>query len=600
MMDSKESQSAHCGFRGCLMLIGAMLLGTIYSQAQSVAPDFAPVITRGGSLINVVAVRSDGKCMIAGDFCAVGGHEGWGVARLHTDGSVDKNFRSELAPFRAPSITSQLGHAFSAMALEAHGSVIFSGSAVGGGLARLDSNGRMDKSFVADIFAATSIVIQPAGKLLVAGNFTAVNGLSRHGAVLLNRDGSLDPSFIVPDEVSTPISPILATQSDGRILLAGSGAYNSPLVVRLLPEGVIDKSFSVTNTGTQNSQIFSLAQQRDGRIILAGNFDSINGTALGDIVRLNEDGTVDPSFQSIPDLEGFNVEINTVLLQADGKVLISGLFDKLYGQRTPRLARLNNDGSLDTSFQPDTLVEGGILGNLVNRLVPLSEDRLLLFGMFRNFGTNPVPAVVRIGSDGRRDQTFRAQPEGKAKVFNGTLQPDGKILIVGDFDYVNGEPRPQIARLNPDATLDPSFSPPLLTREKLLSIALQRDGKVLIGGEFTDFSAPPWKGVGRLLPDGRLDDGFTFTNRLAARCCGVSVKQISALPEGKILLGGSFIRADDTPLNSLARLESDGRIDQSFQAHRTNWVEIFNFAALSDGKIVAALKTTGGQLLRTA
>jgi uncharacterized delta-60 repeat protein len=301
---------------------------------------------------NAVAVQGDGKVLIGGSFTTVNGALRGGIARLNSDGSTDHTFGNGLA---------------------------------GAG--------------------AYAIVVQSDGKVLVGGGFTAVNGVARRGFARLNSDGTLDTTFGngmagTDDRVTS-----VALQSDGKVLIGGFfGAVNGVWrghIARLNSDGSLDTTFgnglagvnnglAGVNNGLAGVNNLSMAVQSDGKVLIGGSFTTVNGTARGNIARLNSDGSLDTGFGD--GLTGASARVNSVAVQSDGKVLIGGTFTTVNGTARGRHARLNSDGSLDTSF--------------VNGF-----------------------------------------PVGISGVSSMALQSDGKVLIAGSFFVVNGTPRTYLARL---------------------------------------------------------------------------------------------------------------------------------------------------------
>ena len=215
-------------------------------------------------------------------------------------------------------------------------------------LTRLNADGTLDGSFNAGTGAASNvnaIEIQPDGKILVGGNFTFFNGMSVNRLVRLNTDGTIDSTFNIGTGVGGAVNAI-ALQSDGKIYIGGTfTSYNgtpSNRAVRINADGTLDAAFNIGSglTGTVNAIVI----QPDGKVILGGAFSSYNGTSLSRIVRLNTDGSIDPAFNISNVL---NSNINDVLLLPNGKIIIAGLFQTINGLPVRRIARLNSDGTFD-------------------------------------------------------------------------------------------------------------------------------------------------------------------------------------------------------------------------------------------------------------
>ncbi len=195
--------------------------------------------------------------------------------------------------------------------------------------------------------------------------------------------------------------------------------------------GSIDTSFNPTDIGfsfgnAANATIETISIQSDGKIMFGGGFTSYNGTGRKYIARLNADGSLDSSFNPGT---GANGDVRKISIQSDGKIMIGGSFTSYNGTGRNYIARLNADGSLDASFNPGTGANGSV-------------------------------------------RTI-------------SIQSDGKIMIGGSFTSYNGTGRNYIARLNADGSLDASFNPGTGANSTVYSTSIQSNGKIIIGGQFT-------------------------------------------------------------------------------------------------------------------
>jgi uncharacterized delta-60 repeat protein len=202
----------------------------------------------------------------------------------------------------------------------------------------------------------------------------------------------------------------------------------------------------------------SIVVQTNGQAIIVGDFTAYNGTNQGSIARINSDGSLDTTFNSGTGItQGFPTQVETVALQSDGKILFGGRFDVYNGKSAEGVARLNSDGSLDTNFVTANLVGGGIH---VYSVVPQPDGKVIMGGEFvvvHSIGRN---YIARLNTDGSLDTSFNPGFGTLAPLFpyvySVLLQPDGEIIIGGGFTSVNRQARWYVARLHGDA---PQFSP---------------------------------------------------------------------------------------------------------------------------------------------
>jgi uncharacterized delta-60 repeat protein len=299
-----------------------------------------------------------------------------------------------------------------------------------------------------------------------------------------------------------------------------------------------DPGFSVSTYAVDN--IISLPS---GKVLINGPFSGVNGTPTDGVALLNTDGTVDASFQAPGLLNGRSVY--SLAMQPDGKVLIGGDFDQLYGASPRnRIARLNVDGTLDATFDPGTGATDAVL-----RLALQSDGKVLIGGRFTEVGGVARNRIARLNANGTLDATFDPGTGTNGTPWHLALQPDGKVLIGGSFTEVNGVARNRIARLNANGTLDAAFNPGTGTNGAPLHLALQPDGKVLIGGEFTEVDGVARNRIARLNANGTLDT--TFNPGAGA---DYIVNSVSVQPDGKVLIGGWFTQVGGEAHPRIARL----------------------------------------------
>jgi len=277
---------------------------------------------------------------------------------------------------------------------------------------------------------------------------------------------------------------------------------------------------------------------------------------------------------------GANGDAFSLALQADGKILVGGWFDTLGGQSCTNIGRLKADGTLDTSFNPGA-------NNDVYSLALQTDGKILVGGWFTTLGGQSRSCIGRLNADGTVDTTFNPGTGGgelRLWVYCVALQPDGKIVVGGWFDTLGGQSCTNIGRLNADGTLDTSFNPG--ADSGVTSLALQADGKIVAGGWFTTLGGQSRNNIGRLNADGAVDTSFNPGN-------GGGVYSLALQPDGKILVGSVFYMLGWQ--HYLGRLNADGTLDTSFNPGANNGVN--SLALQTDGKILVGggFTTLGGQ-----
>jgi uncharacterized delta-60 repeat protein len=325
---------------------------------------------------NAIAIQSDGKILVAGK-TFIGSSYDFTLARYNTDGSLDNSFDLD-----GKAIT-DVGNGYYdlglAVAIQSNGKILVAGAVADSlfnfkiALVRYNTDGGLDNTFDSDGIVTTAIgtsedlgcavAVQADGKILVAG-YTNLSSMYDFALVRYNIDGSLDTSFDSDGIVTTIIGGVaygysVALQPDGKIIVAGATLADFVLA-RYNTNGSLDNSFDTDGKVTTHftSTIAagsSVAIQADGKIVLggeSGNSPNKNFT----LVRYNTDGSLDNSFDTdgkvTTDFAGANDRGQSVAIQSDGKILLSGFSDNGTGADFA-LACYNTDGSLDNSFDTD-------------------------------------------------------------------------------------------------------------------------------------------------------------------------------------------------------------------------------------------------------
>jgi len=348
-------------------------------------------------------------------------------------------------------------------------------------------------------------IIQPDGKILVGG-YSDSGGTDDFSLVRYNADGTLDNSFGGGDGVAFPgivgRAEAMVLQADGKVVLSGyttTGGYQVCLV-RFNADGSLDTSFG-GGDGVASSGVYGSAKdvalQTDGKFLVAADLSNSNFN----LMRFNSDGALDTSFGGgsgyvSTDLAGGNDRADSLTIQSDGKVLLSGFgfngtsFD--FG-----LVRYNTDGSLDTSFNGTGKVLtdfGANSSDMGNETRMQADGKIVVVGWSNTGGTNDF-AIARYNTNGTLDTGFGTGGKVTINLGNSdfaeglTIQSDGKILVTGTAGINGGDVG--LARLNTDGTLDTTFGggDGIVTTDysgssddRGYSVAVQSDGQIVVSG----------------------------------------------------------------------------------------------------------------------
>jgi len=375
------------------------------------------------------------------------------------------------------------------------------------------------------------VLLQPDGKILVLGDSSGNFALTR-----LTDTGLLDTSFsgdgkVVTDFGDTDQVVDAIVQSDGKIVVIGSSNGNFALV-RYTADGVSESNLSTDFDGPDDAK--KVLIQGDGKILVIGDSDDAVVVA-----RYRTDGSLDPSFSGdgkvLSDL-GTNAVVNDAVLQTDGKLVVAGANGSDFA-----LVRYNLNGTLDSSFGDSGIVVTNLPSfSSIQRVILQPDGKILAIG--DNDGDF---ALARYTTDGKLDRSFSRDGQvvtdlGRLDtVSDAVVQPDGKILVLGTSDG-----RVALARYNADGTLDTSFSgdgtltstPGNISSEgdKLL---LQRNGKIVVLAT-VDGNA----GLVRYNSDGSVDNTFSGDGRILTNLASTGDSADAVLqPDGRVVLVGTDI-----------------------------------------------------------
>jgi len=375
----------------------------------------------------------------------------------------------------------------------------------------------LDNYILSDVNESVQL---PDGKIMCVGRFSSVGQNTNMKKIAkLNSDGTPATDFI--SSVAAPSLNsasfelnCLALQNDGKVLVGGNFTNYSDFVrnkiVRIYQDGTLDSSF---DPGSGFSGILSsvkdLKIQQDGKILVAGNFTSFNGNNISGLVRLNQDGSLDNTFT--PQTGIYQFQINSIDIQPDGKIIAGGPFAYI-GSINVRIVRFNTDGTIDSTFNPNA---NGSATN-INRVLVQTDGKVLIAGQFSSLnGNQNIKNIARVDSIGNIDPAFTADSNPGGMIHDIHLDPNGKIVVVGSFTTWNSSSANRIVRLNVNGTFDSGFNSGSGANNAIKCVTNQTDGKYLIGGGFIQYNNTSRYSFARLNGDGTndiLDDQFTNYN----------------------------------------------------------------------------------------
>lgn len=575
------------------------------------------ILTITGS-INSLLILPDGKILIGGSFSAIGGQDRYRLARLNADGTIDATWAGPVVNTTYSGNITRIYPADAGRFYCVHANGVVSLINADGSRAAWytgvfavptrDTVVRSTDSAMCGIDQGSSatvtlrivsittglavltipfsgasqssnppkLLMQSDGKLVVIGSFDRYSITGQPGtfyvpgAIRINPDNTIDTSFMPPAMNPAVISGAALFPDDGMILFGTAAFYGktspTPGQALRLESGEFDDRFfsEVANVGVSGTpSVNAVAFTPDGMIYVAGLFNTVNSNpALGlpshtarGLARLFSDGSVDTGFGDPgikTTLSGVGSgTVQGIDIQPDGKIIAGGNFQHIHSLPTDRrVFRFNPDGSMDPSFEAALIQRAGVISNGINGLKLQPDGKVLVWGSFNEIEGAPQVALARLNADGSRDTGFQNPnftfPASSFWLYGVAIQPDGKIIVGGQFTQVNAVTRNRLARLNADGTLDETFVPGHSGSNVVNSLDLLSDGRVV---------AVYNGGVWLFLPTGALDPTFT-----AAAMTGIR-RNVVVDSEDRLLVSGTLVAGE---YYGMVRLLPSGAIDATF------------------------------------
>jgi uncharacterized delta-60 repeat protein/prepilin-type N-terminal cleavage/methylation domain-containing protein len=350
--------------------------------------------------------------------------------------------------------------------------------------------------------------------------------------------------------------------------------FNSRIGFRCVNRGIQTPPLGFTGF---NSSTQSIIQQSDGKLVIGGFFTTYQGVSVNKITRLNNDGTRDSSFNIGV---GFNNPPASIIQQSDGKIVLGGDFTTYQGVAANYIIRLNSDGSRDNTFNIGTGFNSSVMS-----IIQQSDGKIVIGGFFTTYQGVSANGIIRLNADGSIDTSFNI-----GTGFNGTVnkvyqQSDGKIIIGGSFSTYQGVSTNRITRLNSNGSQDNTFNIGTGFNNVPYAVIQQSDGKLVLGGTFTTYQGAGANYIIRLNSDGSPDNTFAigtgFNNLLI-----VPVRGIIQQSDGKLIIGGDFGTYQGVGANYIIRLNSNGSRDYSFSIGTGFDQMVYSIITQNDGKFV--------------
>ena len=276
------------------------------------------------------------------------------------------------------------------------------------------------------------------------------------------------------------------------------------------------------------------------------------------------DQSFQPTVLKTPFASVIQSGVNTLAVQPDGKVLAAGGFDFVNGSLTGKLQRFDAAGNPDAAFN----VGGTGANGFISSIVLQPDGKILVGGGFTTFNGQALPMVVRLNANGSLDTGFSFGTASSFRQIGSiALQPDGKILVGSGTTFSSGpNPSGALVRLLPTGALDPAFNGgTTVTSGVITTILVQVDGSIVVGGSFQGFNGQQLGNLVRLTSNGALDPAFAYNTPTTNATAVASVTALVQQPDGRLLVAGAFAQNGATTTQRLVRLLLDGTMDGNFQ-----------------------------------
>lgn len=450
---------------------------------------------------------------------------------------------------------------------------------------------------------------QPAEMLAISDSTIRVKvpALASSGIVTLHigKDVFPGPAFTVAGAVSVDKSfqsfvgannaiNDIAPLADGRFLLSGSFTdFNNAGVrsgysgmVMINGDGTVDKSFKIAPGF--NGTVAKAAQLKNGQLLAAGIFSKF-GTmkfSLGNIALIKPSGEIhgvpmeytnqngDPAKDTVPAFNAyFDGPVTGLIEQEDGRIIVMGNYrfymsknyypagkDTVITDSIPAggMVRIYPDGKLDKTFRYNATTNSipeGVNGYVADAALQ-SDGKLVIGGMFSQYGGQPVKPLFRINANGTVDETFEAGGNLNGDISSVRLLSNDQLLVTGTFSQIGGKERRKIAVLEANGTATAGFDPGAGADGAIMMAERLGNGKILATGTFQQFTGVNRYGLAILEANGKLSathnniGGFGFKDPFFSR----PAADIITLDQFTTILVGNFFKVDLQQNNRIVRL----------------------------------------------
>lgn len=523
---------------------------------------FVSEVTPADRYVYYMGIQPDDNILVGGSFNEINGSDEHGIAKLDTDGTKSSSFYpgslyaigSYSASKLCHSYTTETGDIIIAGGFDKYSYLtpnsmtkMGPGGSIYGMFREASSDPHDGAQYSAELNYARPIshiqdfLVLNSGDITVAGSFNVFDEAQCNNICLLDSNGLVKPEM--PEQIgfNDDVKKIIV-QPDGKILVLGKftqyGYNEQDHLIRLNANGEFDSSF----TFSTDDKLYDMELLGDGKILVAGDFFYVNGVSRRTIARLNSDGSTDVSFNPGGGATGGSKSIYDIAVLPDGKILIGGSFTVYNAVTRKNVARLNSNGSLDTSFDP----LGGF-DYAVHEIIILPDTTYLIGGEFTKYQGITMKGIIKLYDDASRDASFTSiVSDGMVNAIE--LTEDDKILIGGTF-ITTGTGNDKLTKLNFDGTADATFSALFTSDASVNTIKNIKAGYYAVGGKFKSYNAENFESFIMIDANGMVHPDISFAEKTDS-----SILSIALDADSNLLVGGAFVSLNGLSRNRIAKL----------------------------------------------
>ncbi len=566
---------------GQVFFAGMLLaLTSIAAWAQMPAPQALPnieLLTNGR--VNAVVRQPGGGIVFGGDFTKVNGEPRSNIARLHFDGTLDQHW------------TPSANGIVNALAVGASDAVFVGGvfTSIGGqtrnNIAKLSGSGTgaADPDWNPSANSSVNaLAVDASGAVYVGGGFWNIGGQPRSRIAKLSGSGTgaVDADWNPSADSSVRA---LVVDASGMVYVGGHfwsiGGQSRNYIAKLSGSGT-GIADPVWNPSANNT-VFALALDAGGMVYAGGYFGSIGGQSRNYIARLSGSaaGAADPVWDP-----SANDIVESLALDSSGAVYVGGGFSSIGGQLRSRIAKLSGSGTgaADPAWNPSA-------NTLVTSLVVDDSGTVYAGGLFTRVGDEAHTGLVRLNANGVPDEP-RVELHRPGVVRALARQPDGGLIVGGDFSHADDVIRSNALRVQPDGTLDQYWNPS--ANSTVTALAVDASGAVYAGGVFTSIGGQSRNRISKLSGSGTGAADPTWNPSANS-----TVSALAVDITGAIYVGGWFTSIGGQSRNRIAKLSGSGTgaADPTWNPSADSYIGALAVGASGAVYVVGGFTSIGGQ-----